>query len=181
MTDDATSALRHDVHFGIAGAPISYEVDGKQYVSIVAGWGGGGAGVGGARSAQWRLGQQVHRVLTFVLDGKTPLPPQAPPSFAVPIDDPSFTIDPKRVQAGNGVAFREMCVGCHGAVLIASSYAPDLRASPIPLSTDAFRDVVKGGSRLSRGMPRYADISDDDLESLRHFIRQRARDTMTRH
>jgi quinohemoprotein ethanol dehydrogenase len=169
-----------DAHFGIAGAPISYEVDGKQYVSIVAGWGGGGAGVGGASSAKygWHLGQQVHRVLTFQLDGKTALPPQAPPSFAVPVDDPKFVIDAKRAQAGNAVAFREMCVGCHGAVLIASSYAPDLRASPIPLSAEAFRDVVKHGSRLARGMPKYADISEEDLESLRHFIRQRARDAL---
>ena len=172
-----------DVHFGMAGAPISYEVDGKQYVSIVAGWGGGGAGVGGASTAKfgWRYGHQVHRLLTFVLDGKTPLPPQAPPDLAVPVDDPQFVIDPKRAQAGNAVAFREMCVGCHGAVLIASSYAPDLRASGVPLSAEAFRDVVKNGSRLARGMPKYADLSDDDLESLRHFIRQRARDTMPRH
>jgi quinohemoprotein ethanol dehydrogenase len=27
-----------DAHFGITGAPITYEVDGKQYVSVVAGW-----------------------------------------------------------------------------------------------------------------------------------------------
>jgi quinohemoprotein ethanol dehydrogenase len=27
-----------DAHFGTTGAPITYEVDGKQYVSVVAGW-----------------------------------------------------------------------------------------------------------------------------------------------
>ena len=51
----------------------------------------------------------------------------------------------------------------------------------LDIQNDASRDVVKGGSRLSRGMPKYADISNDDLESLRHFIRQRARDTMLKH
>ncbi len=64
-----------DVHFGMAGAPISYEVDGKQYVSIVAGWGGGG---GGRRRrelreiwlAVWLSGAPAAR--PFVLDGKTP-------------------------------------------------------------------------------------------------------------
>jgi quinohemoprotein ethanol dehydrogenase len=171
-----------NAHFGIAGAPISYEVDGKQYVSVVAGWGGTGAAFSGHMTASygWQSRIHTHRLLTFVLDGKTPLPPQPPPAVAVPIDDPQFVIDPKRVQAGGGVAFRELCVGCHGFLMIAGGYAPDLRASPIPLSADAFRDVVKNGSLLPRGMPKYGDLSDDDLELLRHFIRQRARDTLPR-
>jgi quinohemoprotein ethanol dehydrogenase len=71
-----------------------------------------------------------------------------------------------------------MCVGCHGFVMIAGGHAPDLRASPVPLSAEAFREVVKNGAMLSKGMPKYEELTDDQLESLRHFIRQRARETM---
>jgi quinohemoprotein ethanol dehydrogenase len=169
-----------DAKFGITGAPISYELDGKQYVSVVAGWGGTGAAFSGQMTYKegWQARVHMHRLLTFVLDGKTPLPPQPPRAVAVPIDDPKFVIDPKRVQKGQGVYFGSMCLGCHGLFMIAGGYAPDLRASPVPLSLDALREVVRNGSLLSRGMPKFDEITDDDLISLQHFIRQRARETL---
>ena len=170
-----------NAHFGIAGAPISYEVGGKQYISVVAGWGGTGAAASGQLTHDygWQSRVHMHRLLTFALDGKTVLPPQPAPVVAVPIDDPKFVIDAKRAQAGAGVYFRSMCLGCHGFVMIAGGLAPDLRASPVPLSAEAFREIVKNGALLSKGMPRYAELSDDELESLRHYIRQRARETMS--
>ena len=54
-------------------------------------------------------------------------------------------------------------------------YAPDLRASPIPLSADAFKAVVQGGGLEARGMPRFEELSDDDLTAIRHYIRERSR------
>jgi quinohemoprotein ethanol dehydrogenase len=169
-----------NAHFGISGAPITYEVDGKQYISVVAGWGGTGAAASGQMTAHygWQSRIHTHRLLTFVLDGKAQLPPQPPPAVAVPIDDPSFVVDPQRVREGSAVYFRSMCLSCHGFVMIAGGMAPDLRASPVPLSAEAFKEVVQRGSLLSRGMPKYDELTDDELESLRHFIRQRARDTM---
>jgi quinohemoprotein ethanol dehydrogenase len=35
--------------------------------------------------------------------------------------------------------------------------------------------VVRQGSLESRGMPKFAELTPEDLESLRHFIRSRAR------
>ncbi len=102
----------------------------------------------------------------------------SPPSVSVPIDDPKFVIDPKRVQAGQAVYFRSMCLGCHGFTMIAGGMAPDLRASPVPLSLDAFREIVRNGALLSKGMPKFAELTDEDLVSLQHFIRQRARQTL---
>jgi quinohemoprotein ethanol dehydrogenase len=169
-----------DAHYGIAGSPISYEVDGKQYVSIVAGWGGTGATASGEYTHRYGWQARIHtnRLLTFALDAKTVLPPQPPPMVAKPIDDPKFVIDPKRAQAGVGVYLRSMCLGCHGFTMIAGGHAPDLRASPVPLSAAAFREIVKNGTLLSKGMPSYPELTDDELESLRHFIRQRARETL---
>jgi hypothetical protein len=53
-----------------------------------------------------------------------------------------------------------------------------LRASPLALSAPAFAQVVKGGVLEARGMPRYAELSDSDLESLIHYLRARARESL---
>jgi quinohemoprotein ethanol dehydrogenase len=59
--------------------------------------------------------------------------------------------------------------------VVAGGTAPDLRASTIPLSKPAFTAVVREGGLVSKGMPQFAELSDDELESLRHFIRAKAR------
>jgi quinohemoprotein ethanol dehydrogenase len=50
---------------GGMGPPITYELDGKQYVTFMGGTGQGGRGGGTARPP---------RMYAFVLDGKEPLP-----------------------------------------------------------------------------------------------------------
>jgi quinohemoprotein ethanol dehydrogenase len=61
---------------------------------------------------------------------------------------------------------------------IAGGIAPDLRASPVPLSAEAFAHVVREGSLQARGMPRFPELTDAKLESLRQFLRQRAREAL---
>jgi quinohemoprotein ethanol dehydrogenase len=57
---------------------------------------------------------------------------------------------------------------------IASGGAPDLRASSIPLDQAAFSSIVRDGLLLTRGMPIFSELSDDDLSALRNYIRQQA-------
>ncbi len=170
-----------DAHFGIAGAPITYEVGGRQYVSIIAGWGGTGAAASGQMTAEygWQSRVHVHRLLTFVLDGKTVLPPQAPPMIAKALEAPEFAVDPAKARIGAGVWNSSMCLGCHGFVMIAGGMAPDLRASPVPLSRDAFTEIVRNGALQQLGMPKYDKLTDAQLEGLQHYIRQRARETLS--
>jgi hypothetical protein len=52
--------------------------------------------------------------------------------------------------------------------------APDLRASTVVPTFDAFAQVVRGGVRAIRGMPQYADLTDDHLRALQHYIRAQA-------
>jgi hypothetical protein len=54
---------------GIVGAPITYELDGRQYVAVLVGWGGALPGAFGAGVAQhgWRYGAQPRRLLVFAL------------------------------------------------------------------------------------------------------------------
>ena len=57
---------------------------------------------------------------------------------------------------------------------VAAGQAPDLRASAVVLSQSAFEVVVRGGALRARSMPSFAEFSDERLEELRHYIRQRA-------
>ena len=63
---------------------------------------------------------------------------------------------------------------CHGSGAVSGGYAPDLRASPLPLSPAAFKRVVVDGALRHNGMPDFAEFTDKQLASLRHFIRRAA-------
>jgi quinohemoprotein ethanol dehydrogenase len=52
--------------------------------------------------------------------------------------------------------------------------APDLRASSLPLDPMAFSAVLHEGALQSRGMPRFAEFSPQQLEQLRSYIRAAA-------
>ena len=70
--------------------------------------------------------------------------------------------------------YQGRCQYCHGTAVISGGAAPDLRASPIPLTKEGFSQVVRGGTLVSRGMPRFEDIDDAELEAIRYYIRGRA-------
>ena len=163
------------VGLGISAPPITYAVDGKQYVSLLVGWGGSGL-LFGSHAAQhgWKYKVHPRRLLTFALDGKMPMPAAPPPAFAVPLDPPGFIVEPKLAERGVAL-YAQSCILCHGAGVVSGGYASDLRESPLPLSREAFKAVVVDGARLANGMPRFRDFTDQDLDSLMHYIRQEAR------
>jgi quinohemoprotein ethanol dehydrogenase len=160
---------------GTQAAPITYELDGKQYVSILAGWGGAPSLLGSLSAQHGWVGREYpRRLLTFALDGNAQLPPSPAPIAKVePIQAPEFVIDPALAEKGKHIY--NSCVICHGTAAVAGGYAPDLRASQVPLSAEAFKAIVQGGALEVRGMPKFAEYTDADLEALRHFIRERAR------
>lgn len=102
------------------------------------------------------------------------MPESAPPSRPEAIDDPAFVVNDAKAETGKKIYFKQ-CSICHGSGVVAGGYAPDLRASGIPLSEQGFATIVKDGALLSRGMPVFSEFSENDLEALRHYIRQQAR------
>lgn len=160
---------------GISGAPISFSVDGKQYVAVVAGWGGAGAGYFGTLSPfGWQARLKHNHLFVFALDAHAPAPTQAPPQQTKVIVSDNITLNEAKVERG-GQLFVRTCAACHGAGAVAAGYAPDLRASPLVLDAAAFRSVLHGGALLARGMPVYAELDDAQIDELRQFIRAQAR------
>ena len=89
-----------------------------------------------------------------------------------PLEAPRFEVNAPLAETGADVYGQ--CSFCHGLEAISGGIAPDLRASPVVLSDEAFAEVVRKGARRPRGMPSYETLSDQHLLALRHYIREQA-------
>ena len=161
-----------DVGSGISAPPITYAINGRQYVALLVGWGGVMAAVGGAEGAShgWAHGAHPRRLVAFSLDGAVSLPASPPPVVPVPIAAADFDVDPTLLLRG-GTEYSGLCELCHGRGAIAAGVTPDLRASRVVLSDIAFATVVRDGSRVARGMPAYPELTENQLLAIRHYIR----------
>ena len=168
--DSGQKLWSFDAQNGILGNAITYTVGGVQYVTVITGFRSSFA-----NKPNWDYKQQKRRVLTFKLGGQAKLPRAVFTDEPVQ-DDPKFIVDAKKAAIGAGV-YNSSCVICHGGGMISGGAAPDLRKSAVPLDVDAFRAVVHDGALMSQGMGKFGHLSDADLEGLRNYIRQRARET----
>ena len=182
---DAATGKRlwqHDAGLGISAPPITYELDGKQYVALLVGFGGGfAAGVQpGTPELGWAYGVHTRRLLTFALDGEAKPPKQPPPYVPEPLLEADFEIDANLAEAGATLYDQHFCSFCHGFEGVAGGMAPDLRASAMLLSEmePVFVSVVRDGERLGRGMPGFPTLTDEQLKAMRHYIRKVAHDAL---
>jgi quinohemoprotein ethanol dehydrogenase len=165
---------RQNVGMGIIASPMTYSVAGKQYVAVLAGYGGSAAAIGRIMNVGWKY-TGPRRVLSFTLDGKATLPPSDGPSLKVNIqDNPAEVLDPKQVAMGKAMFL--VCAACHGRNAIGvGGPAPDLRESTVPLNAEAFWTVVHDGPLMQRGMPRIAMFGKPQVEAIRQYVRSQAR------
>jgi quinohemoprotein ethanol dehydrogenase len=91
---------------GIVAAPVTYEIDGVQYVSVAVGWGGV---YGMSQRATERQGPGT--VYTYALGGRAPLPEAA--VYAMNALVAGVKYDPAQVQEGT-LLYVSNCVFCHG-------------------------------------------------------------------
>jgi len=152
--------------------PISYMLDGRQYITVLSGMATSLAAYGTpANKYNTDYRHQARRVLTFVLDGTGQLPPRAPFEMH-PVDDPNYASDDDQIKRGATVYRR--CASCHGVAAIAGGNAPDLRMTGIPVSADAFAAIVQGGASANAGMPKFDDLSDQQISDVREYLRAQA-------
>jgi quinohemoprotein ethanol dehydrogenase len=135
---------------GVLAPPVTYEIDGEQYVSVMAGW-------GGAFVPRYRSGGRIY---TFSLNGATPAPSRPAPAPPTPI---AFTPDAAAIAQG-ATLFQRQCARCHNP----GTTAPDLRRSA-PGAYDALGAILLKGSLVGRGMPPFR-LSDGEVEALRQYL-----------
>jgi quinohemoprotein ethanol dehydrogenase len=164
---------------GIISAPISYAAGGRQYVSVLVGYGASNT-LGDFMNVGWKWGAQPRRLVTFAVGGNAVLPPSSPPDMSVhPVDDASIKIDPADVAPGR-VLFTMSCSACHGLnVASAGAPAPDLRESRVALEQQGLWSMLHDGALLQNGMPRFPQLDQSQVRQIYAYIRSTARQALT--
>lgn len=158
-----------DVGTSMMAAPMTYSVDGEQYVAIMAGLGGAfGKSYQPLGSAAYKYGNQG-RIVAFKLGGgEVPKPPlQLRNDEAFPMPPLARRGTPAQAELG-GELFQRNCSKCH--LNQGGSGIPDLRKMSKQTHTE-FLDIVLNGARADQGMGSFKDLlSNDQAESIHAFL-----------
>lgn len=153
---------------GIMAPPISYEIDGEQYVTVLVGWGGGFGLMGGLSRDH---APPPSRVLTYKLGGEGTLPENPPKQIHEP--PPRLTEDEAVLSRGRNL-FHRYCSACHGQDAVSGSGVPDLRHLP-GVFHDNFNAIVLDGIMKKAGMVGFSDVlSEEDAYAVHAYILDRA-------
>ena len=153
-TGDLVKAI--ETGTSILAAPMTYRVNGVQFVAVMAAWGGGGMPYVPRYSAAYKRGNQG-RILVFKLGGgEVPIPAELPPLNIAPeppAQPPGVTRE--AIARGEALFFSTGCALCHSNQH--RSITPDLRRMQ-PGTHEAFDQIVLEGLLVDNGMPRWDDI-----------------------
>ncbi|HCD53469.1 MAG TPA: PQQ-dependent dehydrogenase, methanol/ethanol family [Balneolaceae bacterium] len=161
-----------DLQTGILSSPVTYLVDGVQYLTVITGW-GGGYGMKNKHTNAVLPGT----VYTFRIGGSADLP-KVQPKYERALISPKWDLDLSKVSHGE-TTYWKYCGTCHVVAETGGGVAPDLGYSPM-VGTPAFTSVVLDGALLINGMPNFGDrLNKDDAEAIQHYIINKVRTIQT--
>jgi PQQ-dependent dehydrogenase (methanol/ethanol family) len=153
---------------GVLAPPISYSIDGEQYIAVVAGWGAVAANFTGLVLNADGTKRNISRILAFKVGGTAVLPPM--PDMPVRVSPPDQFGSEEQVAKGAGL-YGRYCAVCHGVTVISGGAISDLRHTAMTSSAAAFRNIVLEGAYLDKGMASFSEVlSEDDAEAVRAYI-----------
>jgi alcohol dehydrogenase (cytochrome c)/quinohemoprotein ethanol dehydrogenase len=156
----------------IIAAPVTYEIEGEQYVAVLSGWGGAYPLMEGKQSDKSGNMRNISRLLVFKLGGRANLPPLSPePPLA--LNPPMATANAASVASGEAL-FGRFCGVCHGEAAFGGGVVPDLRTSPF-IAVDAWYSIVLDGALKEGGMAPFASVlSHEQAGAIRDYVIHRA-------
>lgn len=160
---------------GIIAAPMTYAIDGTQYIAVMMGWGGAFA-LSGGQAAYVPGRDYTGRLLVFKLGGTAKLPVTHPVKRGAP-NPPPLTASSAQIAAGSH-AYNQHCAVCHGRGAVSGSAIPDLRYLPASFYGAGFKSVVMGGALTSQGMVSFSRvITAKDAKDIQAYLIKRAHET----
>lgn len=158
-----------DARTGVMAAPVTYTVDGEQYLTVLAGWGGAFGLIAGIESA---TEPPPSRILTFKLGAAGELPEN-------PLRQISEAPEPGNVSkeglAKGRTLYHEYCAGCHGTDAVSNGSVPDLRRLP-GVYYDNFDKIVLDGMMRKLGMVGFKDVlTEEDSAKIKAYVLTQAR------
>ena len=155
------------VGIDIMAPPVTYQIDGEQYIAVL-------AGVGGSHGNHQTKFEHDNagRVLAWKLGGKATMPPVRRRPIRK-VARPPLDVPPETIRRGREV-YAEVCFTCHGMGLEGSGVYPDLRTASAR-THDQWDAIVRGGIRTHKGMPSFADVvSAEDARAIQAYVLDRA-------
>ena len=160
---------------GIVAAPISYSINGEQYIAILAGWGGIMPLLLG-EAVEESAANKVNRMMVFKLGGNKKLPPLN--IVKRQLNPPAQTASTQEVDQGRKL-FQTYCFNCHGDTAVSGGVLPDLRYSPFNKQKSLWHQVVIKGILSSNGMVSFKSVlNNEETEAIRSYVIKRAHDQL---
>ncbi len=159
---------------GVVAPPITYTVNGEQYVAVLAGWGGAFAlSADGTLIDQMHPVRNVSRLLVFKLGGTGELP--EPTTLArAPLDPPASRADAATIELGRE-KYARYCAVCHAPGAVGSTVLPDLRRSGALENPAAWLQIVHDGALKDNGMASFeGSLTKEEIDAIRHYVIKRA-------
>ena len=157
---------------GILAAPMTYAINGEQYVAVMVGW-GGVWDVSAGKLVTSRITPNISRLLVFKLGAKGTLP-EPPPSAERQLDPPPLSGTPQQLALGEKL-YTNSCSVCHGASAVAGALNPDLRHSVSLGNPKLWQEIVHDGLLRQNGMVAWKDqFNPDQIEAIRLYVIKRA-------
>lgn len=160
---------RYFTQTGVVAAPITYQLDGEQYIAVAAGWGGSYVlSVGGVFPTGSKA--RVGRVMVFKLGAKGSLPTLQEENRAAHAIPALLDVSTDILAMGKR-AYANTCLACHGDQAYSSGLVPNLRHSVITTNAQAWHNIVAGGAFAQQGMPNFGQVLDDKtIEAIRAYV-----------
>jgi PQQ-dependent dehydrogenase (methanol/ethanol family) len=150
---------RADTQSGTMAGPMTFEVDGEQYVAVVAGF----------RQTGNYYAPNNSRLLVYKLGATGKLPAEVP--FPDPVLNPPAAFGTPAMVAHGEDVYGRFCSTCHGSDGLSRGMFPDLRYSGALGSPEAFKSIVIDGALVEKGMVSFAKaISAEDADAVRAYV-----------
>ncbi len=158
---------------GVAAAPSTYAVDGRQYVAVAAGWGSVFVLLGGEPLESLRMPANKSRILAFTRGATASLPQPEPTVVPEVPEPPARSDDEALVQAGKALYYGR-CNVCHGEAAVSGGSIPDLRYASAE-THQMWDGIVLGGARLNKGMPAFGlALTKQDTDAIHAYVIDRS-------
>ena len=152
--DDGSLLWEFDTLGAADSAPITYQVNGVQYVATLA--------AGGVRN-RYNDG----RLLVFKLDGGLTIPVATAPDIDIP-EPPALTASAEQLEEGRR-HYNRVCVWCHGMGAVGTVNA-DLRLMTAE-THQRFHAIVRGGLLRDSGMESFADaVTAEETDLIHQYV-----------
>lgn len=159
-----------EVGTSIMAAPVSYKIQGEQYVAFMAGYGGGGSFAFAPDTAAYKYGNRGRIIALKLGGGPVPKPPEVTDA---PFQKPTAARAPPKQVAQGEILYNRVCSRCH---VFGRGMLPDLRRFSAP-NPELFYDIVLNGAYLLKGMGRFDDtLNRADVEAIRAYLISQAWD-----